>query len=176
MRRGFTLVELMVTLTVGAILIMVVVPSFRGYFNKKKIEGTMAELATDIQYARSEAVSRNANVLMDFGTNCYVIHVPDTAVVNSSCGTTGTSLRKVEVQDTATVALSASSPLTGFKFDRVRGEAALTGMGTSDLEAMVKVETAGSASPVYKLRAVVSKLGKVQVCTTNSMPGYTPCP
>lgn len=175
-RRGFTLVELMVTIAVASILLMVVVPSFKSYFVKKKVEGTMAELSTDIQYARSEAVARNQNVRMAFGTNCYAIIVPATGAADSNCNaTSGTSLRRVQVQDATAVSLAASSPLTGFQFDRVRGETVLDGMGTSDLEAAVLVETVGSGSPNYKLRAVVSKFGKVQVCTTNGMPGFSAC-
>jgi type IV fimbrial biogenesis protein FimT len=176
--RGFTMVELMITLVVGAVLVSLAAPSFKGYFVKKKVEGTAAELANDIQFARAEAVARNQPVRLSFGNNCYVVHmdVPTPSTANSACAVTGgTTLRRVAVEDTAAVALAASSPLTNLLFDTVRGEATLGGMASTANEASVNVQTATALSPAYRLRAVVSKYGRVQLCTSNAVPGYNPC-
>lgn len=60
--RGFTLVELMVGLTVAAILLSAVLPSFAALLNRMRLTGVANELATDLQYSRTEAVRLRANV------------------------------------------------------------------------------------------------------------------
>ena len=54
------------------------VPSFERSIERRRLEGTAAQLETDVHYARSLAVARNAPVRMSFsapaGATCYVIH------------------------------------------------------------------------------------------------------
>lgn len=168
--RGFTLVEMLITLVIAAIVIALAVPSFRNYFVKRKVDGTAAELSIDIQFARSEAVSRNQPVRMSFGTNCYVIHVPVGSTADASCNVTGgTSLRRVQVEDVASVSLAASSPLTSLSFDTVRGEATLTPVAD---EGAIDVRSGVIAT---QIRALVSRFGRVRLCTPNASPGYDAC-
>jgi type IV fimbrial biogenesis protein FimT len=60
--QGFTLIELMVTIALAAILLSVAVPSFSQLVAKMRVEGLANNLATDLQLARSEALQRRANV------------------------------------------------------------------------------------------------------------------
>jgi type IV fimbrial biogenesis protein FimT len=175
-QKGFTLIELLVAIAVAVVLISLAAPSFRGYTAKKKVEGQLAELATDIQFARSEAVSRNQNVRMSFGTNCYVIHIPATSTANSACAVSGgTNLRTVQVEDTSTVTMAPTGALTDLIFDTVRGEATLGGLPSTDTQGSVDVQTAVSISSPVRLRAVISKYGRVQICSSNSVAGYSAC-
>lgn len=60
--RGITLIELMVTLSVTAILMVIAVPAFSKWFGNIEIRSTAESLRAALQKARTEAISRNANV------------------------------------------------------------------------------------------------------------------
>lgn len=56
--RGFTLIELMVTLVVLAVLTLIAVPNFRDTMRRSRVSSASNALLADLAYARSEAVSR----------------------------------------------------------------------------------------------------------------------
>ena len=173
---GFTMIELMVVVVIGAILVSMAVPSFNSYLAKKKVEGSLAELASDIQFARSEAVTRNSAVRMTFGTNCYVVHTLSAAVTAATCDvTSGTNIRVVRVEDAGRVSISPVGALTHIDFDAVRGTAVFGGLPSTDVEAFINVQTAPGVSGIVQLRAVVSVYGRTRVCTSSSTAGYNPC-
>ena len=60
--RGFTVIELMVTLAIVAIMMGLGVPSFRAFIGSQRVKTGTYELMTSLVIARSEAVKRNANV------------------------------------------------------------------------------------------------------------------
>ncbi|QNK02240.1 GspH/FimT family pseudopilin [Dyella telluris] len=57
---GFTLVELVVTLAVAAVLIAVAVPSFRHITISNRLTTSVNEVVNAVQIARMEAIKRNA--------------------------------------------------------------------------------------------------------------------
>lgn len=59
---GFTLVELMVTLAVAAILVAVALPSFQRMTANNNITNTYYDLMAALRNARSEAVSRGSPI------------------------------------------------------------------------------------------------------------------
>lgn len=59
---GFTLIELMVTIAVLAIVVTIAAPSFTTMINNNRSVALGEELATALNYARSEAVKRGASV------------------------------------------------------------------------------------------------------------------
>lgn len=56
--RGFTLVELMITLAVAAILTIIALPSFRDFMHRNAVTAQSNQVLASLQYARNEAVSR----------------------------------------------------------------------------------------------------------------------
>ncbi len=72
--RGFTLIELMVTITVLAIITSIAAPSFSSMLRENRIAATTNELRGAIQLARSEAVKRHQDVIVcrrnSAGNNC----------------------------------------------------------------------------------------------------------
>jgi len=67
--KGFTLLELMITLALLGILVMLAVPSFEAISNVNRLSGTSNELLTSMQVARMEAIRRNARVVLCRSTN-----------------------------------------------------------------------------------------------------------
>lgn len=60
--RGFTLIELMVTIAVMTILLMIAVPSFDNIALGSKLGASANNLVATMHLARSEAIKRNAAV------------------------------------------------------------------------------------------------------------------
>ena len=58
--RGFTLIELIVTLAVAAILMFIAAPSMFNFLANSRLTSQVNELITDINLSRSEAIKRNA--------------------------------------------------------------------------------------------------------------------
>jgi type IV fimbrial biogenesis protein FimT len=56
--HGFTLIELMVSLTVAGILVGIAVPAFRSFLQNDRDTGQINSLVGSLSYARSEAVKR----------------------------------------------------------------------------------------------------------------------
>ena len=72
-QRGFTLLELMITITVLGILLGLAVPSFREAIQNNRIVSQNNEFITALNYARSEAIRRSDTVSVCSsanGTSC----------------------------------------------------------------------------------------------------------
>jgi type IV fimbrial biogenesis protein FimT len=63
-QRGFTLIELMVTIAVLAVLLGVGVPSFRSMIESNRLAAASNDLVTGLQFARSEAIKRGILVVL----------------------------------------------------------------------------------------------------------------
>jgi type IV fimbrial biogenesis protein FimT len=61
---GFTLIELMMTLTIAAILLTVAVPSYVSMSKNNKLTSHVNELVSSVHFARSEASKRGTKVIL----------------------------------------------------------------------------------------------------------------
>ena len=175
-QTGFTLVELMIVVALVAILLALAAPSFRDTIARNRLEGVAGELSTDFQYARSEAVARNAQVGLIAGANCYTVFAVDPVNAATDCATLngGVAIKSVTI-DAGSISLAFSStatpPQAYIQFDPVRGMAAAsTG---ADWQGQVSVS---SSVGNWQLRTDVTNAGRVKTCSPlGTFKGYPAC-
>lgn len=104
--RGFTLVELMITVAIAAILLVIAVPSFNHIINANRLTTTANILVNALNTARMEAIKRNASV--QFCGNTTGNNTADN--LGTACGT---SSGAVIVQTTSTTTAAVLGAATG---------------------------------------------------------------
>lgn len=169
--RGVTLVETLCVASIVATTVGLAAPSFSAWRNQQALLGAAAELETDIQYARSQAVATNTVVRFTArvgdGGSCYVVH----AGPNDSCscdpveGAVCTSdipvLRQVSLPASSSVQLTSRS--VSIAFDPERGT--VTPATTFKLRA-------GDGKTLHQ---VVNIMGRVRSCSPDGAPGFRAC-
>ncbi|VDG99276.1 MULTISPECIES: GspH/FimT family pseudopilin [Eikenella] len=85
--QGFTLIELMITLTLIGIMATLAMPSMSDFISNQRIAGHIDRVVTTFRFARTEAVRRNAPVLI-----CGGIKLKSDAKPDNGCDKGGSSL------------------------------------------------------------------------------------
>lgn len=162
--RGFTVVELLVVIALVAVLARLVAPSFRSFLAKQRVEGVASELVTDLQYARSESVTRNVPVRVTFiGTDCYVIHQESLAVTTCTTTADPALLKTVQISSGSTASFTSVPAFVAF--EPVRGTASTSGS-----------VTVSSSVGTRQLQVDLSALGRVHLCSpSGTVAGYSTC-
>jgi prepilin-type N-terminal cleavage/methylation domain len=172
-QSGFSLAEVLTVLSVLTVLTGIALPQFEGWLQTRRLEAHAAELAGDIQYLRSEAVSRNSKMHLRFGTDsqgtCYLLH--SGSVGDCSCSSAGTAH--------CTSASSASLKVVGLSAETgVRLEANVTSMlfdpvhGTTTPAGSVNLVASNGKS----IRHVINIMGRTRICSPGgNTGGYAVC-
>ncbi|WP_432696817.1 GspH/FimT family pseudopilin [Marinobacterium sp. YM272] len=174
---GFTLIELVVTLAVVAILVTVAAPAFRDFFENRRLTGAAQTLYADLQFARAESIKRNQAIFVKFDDTpsndwCYGLEEASSATscdcsdaTNTFCTING--VRTVTgVENYPGVLMSAAS-VSGstVTFDPRRGTLSPAG----------SIFFTGNNG--NQLRIVMSFLGRLRLCTPpgSAVSGFESC-
>lgn len=85
--RGFTLVEVLVTLTILGVLLMATVPSVAEWMRNTEVRAAAESLTTGVQKARAAAVQRNEPVYFSLVSTAS----DNPGVLNANCALSSTS-------------------------------------------------------------------------------------
>lgn len=178
---GFTLIELMVTLAVAAILATTALPAFSDLLDSQRLRATAQQIATDLRYARSEAIKRHAAIPIGVSFTpgsewCYGIsqQLPCDCHIQDWQSDDACLLDLAHERQLHTIASDTRAHIelfeTSFNSDETQFDP-LRGIATAGT---VKLR---SARGKY-LNVIVSTLGRVRICApsdSESPAGYAPC-
>lgn len=171
-QRGLSLVESLMAVAITAIATGATLPGFQQVLEQRRLEGAAAQLHTDLQLARSEAVARNRTLRISFtqqaGGSCYVVHTG--AAGACPCDAGGLP-----------VCNAGSEPLRSVRFAAGDGVQLQT-----NVTSMVLDGSKGTVSPTGTLRLtgadgrrvhlVVNLMGRTRKCSPDgAVPGYPTC-
>jgi type IV fimbrial biogenesis protein FimT len=179
---GFTLIEMMITLAVFALLLMVGLPSMTTWLQNQQVRTSAEGLQAGLQFARAEALRRNASVrfqLVDTLTAACVLVDNGTNWIVSMNDPTG--LCDVPESDTADpLAIQKRSGAEGTPNAVVRGLSGAAAATTVTFNGLGRVTGAGAitqidvtntsggncqpAGPMRCLRLNISSGGQVRMC------------
>lgn len=103
-QQGFTLIELMVTVILVAILATIAIPTFTDLIRDNRVQAQAEELNSLLQYARSEAVIRRRSVNVAVNMNDGLANV-----------ISGGEIIRTSPLNTANVDIDVSTPVVSFR-------------------------------------------------------------
>ena len=113
--KGFTLIEILATMSVAGILIGIAVPRFYALLPGIRLASAARQVATDLQLARMRAISQHANQTVAFNTSTatYTFGTADTRNLNQLYpGTTITNVSAGNPTFTTTGTAAAQTTIT----------------------------------------------------------------
>jgi type IV fimbrial biogenesis protein FimT len=198
--RALTLIELLIVISVVGVLVALVGPSMAEMIGMQRLRGIAAQMATDMQFARSEAVARNrfvgfsARATSGAANRCYSIYTNGASPANlliSGVQTTGVQYCNCHPDPAVCVTLAEartvrvptdfgiqlrwpSTQPDWFAINPISGGVeSVIGSGTPfDHEFCYEL----SRSPRGRLRVDISLGGRTSICSPDqSVTGYPVC-
>ena len=178
---GFTLVELMITLAVTAILVTVATPNFSSFFERKRLVSAAETISQQLQYARTESIARSANVIVKFtgggAGNAWQMGMTDKADCTPTDALTDADPCTLTVSGTPVLHRRDNTDFTDIDitsaavtliFNNIRGT-------VSPAQDIILKST---RNEVYEMQVKVSLLGQVKICSpvgADYVTGYRDC-
>jgi len=81
---GFTLIEILATISIAAILMAVAIPGFLRVLPGLRLNDAARQIATDLQQLRMKAIAQNIPYQITFSTNTYVLQKCNGSCTNDS--------------------------------------------------------------------------------------------
>lgn len=182
---GVTLIELMITLAVAAILVTIAAPSLTSFIDKNRLKGVAEGVATVLNNARSESVKRGRDINVKFsgtttawcvGANAALDPTPGATVpaaqecdcTNASACLVGGQRQAFETADIQAVSINALP--SSVTFD--------SRLGTLPLGSTLPTVTFTSPRGAFNLQLKTTPLGQVSLCVPSGKPsiaGYVSC-
>jgi len=180
---GFTIVEVLVSLSILGILVAVAAPALVDFVHLKRLEGVANEIQSDVALMRAESMGKTTGGGMAFiqvgnggAKNCYAIYIDD-ALGGTVCDCLKTpgqacasahrpdaEIKIVKFPEELGIRLSTSAADNMGYMDRgIR-------FGPANFRILIEGKRAGA------LRLDVSSTGRVKACTpAGLLRGYPPC-
>lgn len=170
--RGLTLIESMIVVVLIALGCTLALPSLAGLFDRQRLRGVANEIASDLQWARSQALARGEALR-------YSVH----ATATGSCTIVHTGQRDHCICSDAGVA-SCTADAQLFRTSHWPGAENVSVQ--ANVASMLFDQLLGTASPAGSVRIVdarghgithvVNIIGRVRSCSpSGAVSGYAPC-
>jgi prepilin-type N-terminal cleavage/methylation domain-containing protein len=169
-QKGFTLLELLITITVLAIIMAFGVPNLTGFFEKQRVTGAAQSFMSDVQYARAESIKQNTDVVIQLDATQWCYALDDTPVASPCLCAGASSAANCTINGNTYVVTSDRFPdvsmtenVTTLTFDPARGT-------------MTPAGSVAFSSGPYSVRVIMSTIGRARICATaGSSWGYDEC-
>jgi type IV fimbrial biogenesis protein FimT len=176
---GVTLIELLVTLAVLAILVVVGIPSMAEMLARHRLKTAAQALVEDLQWSRSEAIRRNAEVYLtiDTGAWCYsVATLRDCGCGASDQASGGACRQPADAPPLLKVVSGDAFPGVRISSHTFGGGRPVAAFEPRRALAVQSGSLTLASDQGVELRVVLSLLGRVRLCSPGgSLWGYPSC-
>lgn len=170
--RGFTLVEMVVTIAVLGIILSIVAPSLNDFLDRYRVKRAADTFSAVLINAKSEAIKRNTivrTVITGNGTTwCAGVTEADTCDCSLPSDCKIDNAERV-IKSASFTGVKLNGPATSHRFRFTPQRGTVIGNDTVELES-----ASGS-----KVNVIVSPYGRIKLCSPSgagNMGGYSVCP
>jgi len=173
---GFTLLEMLLTISIVAILASAASIFMGDIIDKKRLENAAYQISTDLRLAQSEAIKQNKKIYVSFNYNsdnwCYGLNENQKCdcLTDKLCRISG--LQKIKTNETFKNVTLQKAQFAGKKsytaFDPVKGFPIADGLKNGSI--WLKSENE------LQMAIVINRLGRIRLCSPNLSDYSNKCP